>query len=252
MERMYTTQSKTCFWLYHLTSDIQEAPEHHRHCRNSFPRRHPSWCIFLKGPPIQQTNRWMRTNRIPSVPSIFSKRTKYRIKLFYFTNPRCVCLKIGSSQTSHFWNALENGVYPIFRIFKHTHDDVVKFWPETPTSSDKNHGFNCKLSHQSIRLFVHRDPFLAHFSWNLGHTHTQYHPIRSSNKTRAKSWRKIPTFLLHSGQWIDFFTQRIVLLDIFCKPPCWMKQSFREEILCICSRNVVRISDLAWRKSTLW
>ena len=84
------------------------------------------------------------------------------------------------------------------------------------------------------------------------HTHTQYHPIRSSNNTRAKSWRKIPTFLLHSGQWIDFFTQRIVLLDIFCKPPCWMKQSFREEILCICSRNVVRISDLAWRKSTLW
>jgi len=71
------------------------APEHHRHCRNSFPRRHPSWCICPKGPPIQQTNRWMRTNRIPSVPSIFFEKDK-----IFHQSQIWVCLKIGSSQTS--------------------------------------------------------------------------------------------------------------------------------------------------------
>ena len=73
----------------------------------------------------------------------------------------------------------------------------------------KNHGFNCKLSHQSIRLFVH---LWIHF-WLVSHESQGISQSETATKHVRNLDGKSQRFRLDSGQWIDFFTQRIVLLD---------------------------------------
>ena len=55
----------------------------------------------------------------------------------------------------------------------------------------KNHCFNCKFSHQSIRPF--------------------------QQQNTRETW-KLPTFQLQSGQWIDFSTEGSMCFDISCTP----------------------------------